>query len=258
MNYQKVVFPILREAGGELRKGFGKAKVVQQKGDLAVDVVTALDKETEEFLAEKLRAADSSIEFYGEESGGNNHGERFWVCDPIDGTAHFIRGLPFCTTMLCLIESGQVMFSVIYDFVKDDIYWAEKGKGAWRNDEPIHVSSRSLKQAYLSFETHEDRPQNAEKLHAVRKQCILVNMVSAGFEYAMVASGKLEGRITLDPYGHVWDYAVGPLLVGEAGGVAANIGKESYDYRNFDVIAANPVVYKELTQGENSLFPIEK
>ncbi|HCM36446.1 MAG TPA: hypothetical protein DIS53_00755 [Candidatus Wildermuthbacteria bacterium] len=256
MDYQKIVFPVLREAGEELRKGFGKAEIIQEKGDLAVDVVTALDRKTEEFLATKLRAADPSADFYGEENGGHEDGERFWVCDPIDGTAHFIRGLPFCTTMLCLIENGQVVFSAIYDFVKDDIYWAEKGKGAWRNDDPIHVSKRTLQQAYLSFETHEDNPQDAEKLHALRKRCILVNTISAGFEYAMVACGKLEGRITFDPYGKVWDYASGPLLVEEAGGVAVNIGKESYDYRNFDVIATNPVIYKELTEGEHAIFPI--
>ena len=151
MDYKNVILPILREAGVELRKGFGNAEIVQQKNDFAPSVVTELDRSTEQFLAAKLRAADSSIDFYGEENGGNDHAERFWLCDPIDGTAHFVRGLPFCTTMLCLIENGGVVFSVIYDFVKDDVYWAEKGGGAWKNDEQIHVSNRNFKQRYLSF-----------------------------------------------------------------------------------------------------------
>ena len=81
-------------------------------------------------------------------------------------------------------------------------------------------------------------------------------MISAGFEYAMVASGKLDARISLDPYGKIWDFAPGSLLVAEAGGVVANIGSKGYDYRNFNFIAANPVIYKELTEGKNPLFPI--
>lgn len=131
-----------------MRKGFGKAEVVHQKSDVAADVVTDLDRKTEEFLSEKLRAADASIDFYGEENGGNDKAERLWICDPIDGTAHFVRGLPFCTTMLCLVENKEVVFSVIYDFVRDDIYWAEKGRGAWRNDKTIDVSNRRTKKSF--------------------------------------------------------------------------------------------------------------
>lgn len=256
MNYQKVVFPILRKAGEELREGFGNAEVVDQKSDVAVDVVTALDRKTEEFLAENLRKIDASIDFYGEEYGGNEKAERLWICDPIDGTAHFVRGLPFCTTMLCLVENGEIVFSTIYDFVRDDLYWAQKGKGAYVNEQGIHVSDRNLKQAYLSFETCEEQPQNEEKLRALRNKCILIQTISAGFEYAMVALGKLEGRITLDPYGKIWDYAPGSLLISEAGGIVTNIGKETYDYRNLNIIATNPVVYEELTEGENAMFPI--
>lgn len=204
MNYQKEVLPILRKAGEALRRGFGNAEVVHQKSDYAADVVTDLDRKTEEFLAKKLHKIDVSIDFYGEENGGNDGAERFWICDPIDGTAHFVRGLPFCTTMLCLVENGEVAFSVIYDFVRDDMYWAKKGKGSYRNDDRVMVSNRGLKQAYLSFETHEDQPQNGEKLRALRNKCILIQTISAGFEYAMVASGKLEGWVTLDPYGKVW------------------------------------------------------
>ncbi len=74
----------------------------------------------------------------------------------------------------------------------------------------------------------------------------------------MVASGKLEGRVTLDPYGKIWDYAPGSLLVSEVGGIVTNIGKETYDYRNLNSIVTNPIIYKELTEGETAIFPVEK
>ena len=257
MDYKNIVFPLLEEAGGELKKQFGNVKNVHQKVNTYVDVVTDLDRSTEEFLSKQLKKAFPSIEFFGEEFGGNKEVERFWLCDPIDGTAHFVRGLPFCTTMLALVEDGNVVFSVIYDFMKGDFYWAEKGKGAWKKKEAIHVSSRSLKEGYVSFETNvQKRKENARKYFELNSKTVLLHMISAGFEYAMVASGKLDARISLDPYGKIWDFAPGSLLVAEAGGVVANIGSKGYDYRNFNFIAANPVIYKELTEGKNPLFPI--
>ena len=258
MDYQKLVFPLLSEIGEELKKQFGNAPVVHRKTDDAADVVTDLDRKTEEFLATQLRKVFPSIGFFGEEFGGNKDGERFWLCDPIDGTAHFVRGLPFCTTMLALVEHDNVTFSVIYDFVKGDFYWAGKGKGAWKNKEAIHVSGRSLKEGYISFETNfQKNEENLKKYLALDSRTVYVQTVSAGFEFAMVASGKLDARISLDPWGGAWDFASGPLLVAEAGGVVANIGSKGYDYRNFDFIAATPVIYKELTEGENALFPIK-
>ena len=256
MEYKKIVFPLLEKAGEELKRQFGNAEVIHRKSDDAADVVTDLDRKTEEFLTTQLRKAFPSIGFFGEEFGGDKDGERFWLCDPIDGTAHFVRGLPFCTTMLALVEDGNVVFSVIYDFVKGDFYWAAKGKGAWKNKEQMHVSNRSLKEGYVSFETNfQKRKVNVQKYLELSNKTILLHTISAGFEYAMVAAGKLDARISLDPYGGVWDFAPGPLLVSEAGGVVANIGSKRYDYRNFDFIAANPLIYRELTEGKNALFP---
>ncbi|MBI2577226.1 MAG: inositol monophosphatase [Candidatus Wildermuthbacteria bacterium] len=257
MNYPDAVFPLLEEAGEELKKQYGNVKVVHEKVNSYVDFVTDLDRETENLLRERLRKVFTSVEFFGEEFGGNKEAERFWLCDPIDGTAHFVRGLPFCTTMLALVEDGNVVFSVIYDFVKGDFYWAQKGKGAWKNKEQIHVSNRSLKEGYVSFEVNIEKSEgNLQKYVWMDNHAGVFHTMSAGFEFAMVASGKLDARISLDPYGKIWDFAPGSLLVAEAGGVVANIGSKTYDYRNFDHIATNPVIYRELTEGENALFPI--
>lgn len=255
--YADVVTPILREAGEMLLPYFGKTEAVGQKSQSPSDVVTELDTRIEVFLAERLKKQDSSIAFVGEETGGSREQERFWLADPIDGTAHFMRGMPFCTTMIALIESGEVVFSAIYDFLRNEMYVAEKGKGATLNGRPICVSSRRLKDAYVSFETNIATAENREKMFALREKCVsFFQTICCGFEFALVASGKIEGRICLEPYGHDFDFAPGTLLVAEAGGVVANIGVSSYDFRNSNFLATNRVIYDELTTGKDAMFPL--
>lgn len=246
------------KAGLELKKYYGKIEVISKgNGDSIGGVFTELDHKTEQFLQQELGKFSETIGFRGEEFGVHSHADTTWLVDPIDGTAHFIRGIPFCTTMISLIENGEVVLAVIHDFVNDNTYWAIRGGGAYCNDTKISVSTRSLKQSLVSFETKLEKPENYQKYLAIRGQTGIIATVNCGFEFAMVASGKLDARIGLDPYGMDWDFAPGSLLVREAGGVAANIGKNTYDYTNHDYIIANAAVYRELTTGENAIFPVQ-
>ncbi|MDP3947677.1 MAG: inositol monophosphatase [bacterium] len=244
--FYSLVAPIVHEAGEDLAKYFGKVDSIAQKTASPVDIVTELDVKTEELIASRLKEVYPSIEFFGEELGGNDKAERFWLLDPIDGTAHFMRGIPFCTTMLALIEDGQVVFSLIYNFVTKDMYFAERGGGSKLNGTPIHVSSRPLKDAYISVEANHHKNENLNKFILIRKKCPIITTMSAGFEYGLIATGKIEARVCFDPYGKDWDYAPGSLLVSEAGGIVKNIGSDSYDYRNHNFIAGNKSVYEEL------------
>jgi myo-inositol-1(or 4)-monophosphatase len=247
------------EAGRKLKQYHGNVTALSKgNGDSVGGVVTELDRETEQFLASELGVFSSDIGFRGEEFGVQSHGDTTWLVDPIDGTAHFIRGLPFCTTMVALIEKGEVVMSVIHDFVRDDTYWAIRGHGAYCNDTKISVSDRPLSKGLLSFETRLEKPENYEKYIAVRQKTNLIATVNCGFEFAMIASGKLDGRIGLDPYGMDWDFAPGSLLVREAGGVVTNIGDTSYSYKNHDYIIANPIIHRALTHGEHAIFPVHK
>jgi myo-inositol-1(or 4)-monophosphatase len=251
------VLPIIRETRGMLMPHWGKA-ATEKKENMpgAWQIVTEVDRAVEKFLAEKLKALDPSITFAGEEFGGARTDERFWLCDPIDGTGHYVRGLPCCSVMLALIEKGVVTFSVVYDFLNDAIYHAERGEGAYKNGESIHVSQRPIEEAYMSYESHIEKQENMDTFMKLRGKGVFIKTISAGWEFAMVASGKLEARIQFDPYGYDYDFAPGSLLVEEAGGVVANLGSRTYDFRNRDFIAANPVVFKELTEGSEALFPI--
>lgn len=244
------------EAGLELNQYFGKIKPQSKDGDSYVgEVFTKLDHQTEQFLSKELGKFSANIGFRGEEFGVQSHADTTWLVDPIDGTAHFVRGLPFCTTMVTLIEDGEVIMSVIHDFVRNNTYWAVKCKGAYCNDKRISVSQRPLRQSLISFETKLEKPENYAKYINLRKRANIIATISCGFEFAMIASGKLEGRIGLDPYGKDWDFAPGSLLVSEAGGKATNIGMDTYNYQNHDFIIANPVVHGELTNGVNAIFP---
>jgi len=228
------------------------------KGGYRTDHVTELDVRVEEFLRAELAALYPGIPFVGEETGGDRSAARHWLCDPIDGTAHYIRGLPFCTTMLALVEDGRVTASVIYDFVGDVFFHAVRGAGSFRNGEPIHVSDRTLNHSYLGWETHLAKPENLETHLRLTAASSFFKTMNAGYEFALVATGKIEGRICFDPWGKDYDFAPGSLLVQEAGGIVANVGNHNYNFKNLNFLATNPRVFKELTEGPDAIFPIER
>jgi myo-inositol-1(or 4)-monophosphatase len=252
------ILEVIRNTRNITLPSWGNVAVLNQKNESAASVVTAIDEQVERHLATAFAEIMPEVAYVGEEFGGDRTAKRFWLVDPIDGTGHYVHGLPYCTTMVALIEQGKVTFAAIYDFVNDVMYHAEKGQGAFANDIPIHVSNREINQAYVCYETKLEKPENVQKYLSCEKLCTPLNHVSAGYEYVLVATGKIEGRIGFDPYGVDYDFAPGSLLVTEAGGVVTNIGSREYDFTNPNNIAANPKVHAELTEGENAPFPILK
>lgn len=102
--------------------------------------VTVLDIAVETDLKNKLSVAYPKIGFYGEETGQSGNSNTYWLVDPIDGTSSFVRGLPFCTNMAALIDDGEAIASVIYNFLTDDLYTANIGSGAFKNGERLQVN----------------------------------------------------------------------------------------------------------------------
>lgn len=250
------ILNLIFQAGQNLKEHFGNAVISGQKSECAADVVTELDKETENFYEQSFKKLFPDIGFKGEEFGARNLGDRFWLVDPIDGTGLFARGLYGCTSMVALIEEGEITFSAIYDFVTDKMYSAQKGQGTYLNKKPITVSNRRLKDAYLYVESNIQKEENAKAYLKLDKKCIILNSYPAGIHFALTAEGKVEGRICFDPFGKDYDFASGQLLVKEAGGVVANIGTHAFDYQNLNFLAVNNQVYEDLTSGEDPIFPI--
>ena len=258
MSYKDTVLPIVRSVRDIVLPEWGTAELVINKSDHPADAVTEVDKKVEKVLREKLAIAHPDISFVGEEDGGNREAKRFWLVDPIDGTGHYMRGLPFCTVMLALIENQRINFSVVYDFVSDTMYYATRGEGCFANETRLGVSNRKLSDAYIILESNIVKSENKllhDKLFA--RTGILIAM-TAGWSLAMVAAGKLDGRVTVDGWGFDYDFAAGSLLVEEAGGIVANIGSQTYDYRDRDFLACNEEVFRELTEGPEAIFPIEQ
>jgi myo-inositol-1(or 4)-monophosphatase len=257
MNSYTNILQVIRSTREKSLPHWGNVEVQLKKSDKPVDVVTKIDFEIEEYLAKEFERIDPSISFVGEEYGGDRSSHKYWLVDPIDGTAHFVRGIPFCTTMIALIENGEVVFSAIYDFINDHLYHAEKGRGAFINgDQRISVSSRNLQDAYIFFESNLGVDHNLEDYLNFKKRTNILNTYNAGYEFILVATGKMEGRICKDPYGKDYDFAPGTLLVSEAGGIVTNIGTNTFDFTNLNFLATNRVVHEQLTSGPDAVFPI--
>ena len=233
---------VLRSVRPELLGNYGLISH-DRKQDLSP--VTRLDKQIENDLKNALKPLDESVGFYGEEFGEEGDKGTFWTIDPIDGTEAFVRGMPFCSNMLCLIEDGQPSAALIYNFVLDELYTAQRGKGAYLNGQPIKVSKRTIEHAAVEYECSLELAENRKGYIEIPRYG-RYRFFAAGYGFTQVAKGAMEARVQYQPYGMIYDYAPGALLVQEAGGLVANIGSSTYNYKNINFIASNQQVHNQL------------
>ncbi len=211
---------LLREAGARARHMAGRRAelAVARKGPQ--DFVTALDREIEALVRDALRRAFPDDAFLGEEEGGRAAG-RAWILDPIDGTANFLRGIPYWSITLALVEGGRPVAGWVYDPVHDELFEARAGAGAFRDGVPLRASAVAAPGEACIGLSHTFRVPKAAYL------ALLEGLLDAGFDHrrlgsaalglAHVADGRLEGTVFLAA--NVWDVLGGMLLVREAGGV---------------------------------------
>lgn len=256
MDNKSSILEIIRSTRELSLPSWGSAPA-EYKGGNPQDLVTELDRKIEVVLKEKFAEIEPDTHFVGEETGGKRDSDSFWLVDPIDGTSHYVRGLPFCTTMVTKVVNQEVVFSAIYDFVSDIMYHAELGKGAFADDTPISVSSRTAEESQIGYESKLGEPDTDDKYQQVRGKMRTLHLLCSGYEHAMVATGKIDGRVGYEPYGHDYDFAPGCLLIREAGGVVSTIGSENYDYQNTNYIAANKNVHEALVSDADAPFPVK-
>ncbi len=254
INYEEaldVAVIAAHEAGIKIIENLGNIgfSMKEEAGRSDLVVVTELDREIQSDIVAKLHNWNPNIPVIGEEGtrGNLDDQEVVWHVDPVDGTRWLIRGLPFCTSMIALSIGGKVMTSVIEHPSEHDTYTAIRGVGAFRNGESISVSNRSLANAVVSFEY---RPEDIEALglHAHLRGIAdaTFQTLNNGYELAMVASGKIDAKVTRRPYGKAWDFAAGTLLVAEAGGFVKNHGQNDYRDGDPNFFAGSKIVYEEL------------
>jgi myo-inositol-1(or 4)-monophosphatase len=232
--------PLLLETQGKISH--------QLKDDKSA--VTEMDVLVEQKLQAALAELDPAIAFSGEETGANFEHRTHWLVDPIDGTEPFIRGLPFATNMVALIDNGEPILGIVNNFMTGDYFMAIKGQGATCNGHALRVSTRPVDRAFVCIGSTNpgDGPGFAllDMLRAELDINAVIKFAATGSEMVAVASGAIEARMTYKGRAKPWDFAPGALIVQEAGGRVANVGEDTYDYRNPSVLAANPAVFDAL------------
>lgn len=222
---KKVLMASLLGGGAVIRKGFGKALSIQKKGP--VSIVTQIDKAAERKILSTILRRFPGHRILTEESrpvlGGSDYR---WIIDPLDGTTNFAHKLPLCCVSIAVEERGEIILGGIHNPMTGELYFAEKGKGAFLNGKRIRVSGISkMIDSLLVTGFPYDGPERAKfylkffKVMMERSQGIR-RLGAAALDLAYVASGKFEAfwELNLQP----WDVAAGILIVTEAGGKVSN------------------------------------
>jgi myo-inositol-1(or 4)-monophosphatase len=240
------------KAARRLLRDFNEVEQLQVSRKGPADFVSAADHMAERTLREELGRARPKAGFLLEESGahaGSDPGQR-WIVDPLDGTLNFLHGIPhFCVSIAFEIE-GEVAAGLVFDPVKDETYWAQKGSGAYVNDRRLRVSARTQLEDALVAHGRPD-PGDADKrafldeIEAVLTAGAAVRRFgAAALDLAYVAAGRLDAywEAGLKP----WDIAAGTLIVREAGGLVSTFAGEADVLPTGDVVAANAHLHAPL------------
>ncbi len=225
------------KASKSVIRDFGELEKLQVLKKGPRDFVTKTDKYVEKILIEELSKNKKNYSFLSEEIGiiKNKDEENVWIIDPIDGTTNFLHGIPHFAICIALKSNKEIVSGLIFDPIKDEMFFAEKNKGAFLNNQRLRVSKKNSLDDCLFSSNHEGVKYS--DLNMRYSGC-------ASLDLAYVASGRLDGffhnKINL------WDVAAGSLLVEEAGGIVNNI--HGYNYNNIDIRAASSVVYDEMLE----------
>lgn len=246
------VISIAMEAGEIIREGFGKNFKIEFKTSES-NLVTEIDKASEKKIIDYVKKEFPSHGILAEESGElKNSSEYVWVIDPLDGTTNFAHGLPIFSVSIGVQKNGITIAGVVYDVMRNVIYSAGEGTGAFENGERIKVNSNAnLARALLVTGFPYDiasNPENAfEKFTAMLKASRGIRRLgSAAIDFCYVAKGVFEGfwEVHLQP----WDVCAGKLIVEEAGGIVTGFKGEKIDIFSNKYLASNKVIHNELIE----------
>ena len=248
-----VMVDSVMKAARSLRRDFGEVENLQVSRKGAHDFVTAADHKSEKILHEALLKARPDFGFVMEESGiviGKDASHR-WHIDPLDGTLNFLHGVPHFAISLGLEREGAYVAGVVYDPIKDELFIAEKGKGAFLNNRRLRVSGRTdmaeaLMATGVSPTNRTGFPQFFKEVSAVmEKTSSFRRFGSAALDLAYVAAGRFEGYWEAGL--NSWDVSAGVVLVREAGGFVTEYSGADFTPDSVSLIAGNAALHKSLT-----------
>ena len=244
-----IMIKAARSAGRKLVRDFREVENLQVSVKGAGDFVTRADTEAERTIRDMLTAERPNYGWSGEESEPveGKDPTRRWIVDPLDGTTNFLHGLPHWCVSIALEHKGEVVAAVVYDPAKDELFWAEKGAGAFMNDQRLRVSGRSrmiecIFATGLPFGGRSDLPLTLKDLGRLLPATAGVRRWgAAALDLAYVAAGRYDGywerRI------HDWDVAAGMLLVREAGGFVEPLAGDDV-FASRTIVAGNTSIFQ--------------
>jgi myo-inositol-1(or 4)-monophosphatase len=230
-----IMIKAAEKASKSIIRDFGEVEKLQVSKKGPNDFVTKTDKHVEKILIEELSKTKKNFSFLAEESGSikNKDKENIWIIDPIDGTTNFLHGIPHFAICIAHQSKGEILSGLIFDPIKDEMFFAEKDKGAFLNNQRLRVSKKNLLDDCLFSSNHEG--VKFSNLNMRYSGC-------AALDLAYVAAGRLDGffhnKINL------WDVASGEILVKEAGGTVNDIHK--FDINKIDIRASSDAINSEM------------
>ena len=225
------------KASKSLIRDFGEVEKLQVSKKGPYDFVTKTDRNVEKILIEELSKTKKNYSFISEEVGkiNNKDKENIWIIDPIDGTTNFLHGIPHFAISIALKSKEKIVSGLIFDPIKDEMFFAEKNKGAYLNNHRMRVSNKNSIEDCLFSSNHEG--VKFSNLNMRYSGC-------AALDLAYVASGRLDG------YFHnkinIWDIAAGALMVEESGGIVNDLSK--FNINNIDIRASSGIINHKMLE----------
>ncbi len=250
--YLNTAVKAARRAGDIIVRGLARFEGMETATKGLNDFVTNIDLAAESAIIETLRDAYPHHAFLAEESGASGTGDITWIIDPLDGTTNFMHGFPTFAVSIACQMAGRMEHAVIYDPMRQEIFSASRGSGAYLENKRLRVSrQRTLDGALIGtgFPYRENLqlldPYMAMMKAVMQRAAGLRRPGSAALDLAYVAAGRTDGfwEIGLKP----WDTAAGTLLIREAGGLVGTLDGGEYR-QNGNIVAGNPRVFNELLE----------
>ena len=230
-----IMIKAAEKASKSIIRDFGEVEKLQVSKKGPNDFVTKTDKYVEKVLIEELSKTKKNYSFITEETGNitNKDKENIWIIDPIDGTTNFLHGIPHFAICIAHQSKGEILSGLVFDPIKDEMFFAEKDKGSFLNNQRLRVSKKNSLEDCLFSSNHEG--VKFSNLNMRYSGC-------AALDLAYVAAGRLDGffhnKINL------WDVAAGEILVKEAGGIVNDINR--FDINKIDIKASSDAINAEM------------
>ena len=220
-----------------LIRDFGEIENLQVSKKGPSDFVTNSDLKAEKIILEQLKKARPNYSILSEENGAENNrdNENVWIVDPIDGTLNFLHGIPHFAISIALKSNNEIVSGLIFDPIKNEMFYAEKNKGAYFNNHRIRVSKKNKINDCL-FVTGRKSKIHFDFQHR--------RSGSAALDMAYVAAGRFDGFFQHEL--KIWDIAAGIILIKEAGGIINNIDLSKT--KNLDVITSSPNIHQKMLE----------